>query len=210
MFAFKTNKRYNHYNNHLTKSEIIKQNLENKIIKIIDLFAGPGGLGEGFSSLKVSADRHPFKIALSIENDPQAHKTLELRSFYRQFRSRDKDVPEEYYKYIRGEINRDKLFEQYNHEASLAQKEARLATLGEEIDEKEIHEWIEDASGFKKNMTNPLVLIGGPPCQAYSLVGRSRNKGNESYTPENDERHYLYREYLKIIAKYWPSVFVKT
>jgi len=52
------------------------------------------------------------------------------------------------------------------------------------------------------------VLLGGPPCQAYSTVGRSRNRGNASYRPEKDKRHFLYREYLRIIARHWPPVFV--
>ena len=52
------------------------------------------------------------------------------------------------------------------------------------------------------------VLIGGPPCQAYSVVGRSRNKGEEGYVAENDQRHFLYREYLHVIAEFRPAVFV--
>jgi DNA (cytosine-5)-methyltransferase 1 len=52
------------------------------------------------------------------------------------------------------------------------------------------------------------VLIGGPPCQAYSLVGRSRNRGKADYRAEEDHRHYLYREYLRIIQEYRPAVFV--
>ena len=54
--------------------------MKKKEVPIIDLFAGPGGLGEGFSSLKNS-----FVIKLSIEKDENAHQTLELRSFARQF-----------------------------------------------------------------------------------------------------------------------------
>jgi DNA (cytosine-5)-methyltransferase 1 len=68
-------------------------------IPIIDLFAGPGGLGEGFSSYKNSSFT-PFEIALSIEKDPVAHQTLKLRSFTRQFKN---NIPEEYYNYVRTE-----------------------------------------------------------------------------------------------------------
>ena len=53
-------------------------------IPIIDLFAGPGGLGEGFASLRCRL-RPLFKIGLSIEKDFFAHQTLELRAFFRQF-----------------------------------------------------------------------------------------------------------------------------
>ncbi|MCZ7655505.1 MAG: DNA cytosine methyltransferase [Rhodocyclaceae bacterium] len=52
------------------------------------------------------------------------------------------------------------------------------------------------------------VLIGGPPCQAYSLVGRARNKGNKDYRAEDDHRHFLYQEYLGVIQNYRPAVFV--
>jgi len=50
------------------------------------------------------------------------------------------------------------------------------------------------------------VLVGDPPCQAYSLAGRSRMMGNPDF--ESDERHFLYREYLKIIIDHQPPVFV--
>tara|TARA_B100000780_G_C20795864_1_gene316062 strand:+ start:356 stop:586 length:231 start_codon:yes stop_codon:yes gene_type:complete len=59
---------------------------------VIDLFAGPGGLSEGFSGY--SKDNfNPFKVSISIEMDACAHKTLSLRSFFRQF----ENAPKEYY-----------------------------------------------------------------------------------------------------------------
>jgi DNA (cytosine-5)-methyltransferase 1 len=58
------------------------------------------------------------------------------------------------------------------------------------------------------NNTDNWVLIGGPPCQAYSLVGKARNKGNREYKAEDDPRHFLYKEYLRIIKKFRPAVFV--
>ncbi|MCH8905218.1 MAG: DNA cytosine methyltransferase, partial [Bacteroidetes bacterium] len=59
---------------------------------------------------------------------------------------------------------------------------------------------------IKKGLKNTKnwVLIGGPPCQAYSLVGRSRVGGINKH----DQRVYLYQEYLRIIAVHHPSVFV--
>jgi len=62
-----------------------------KKISIIDLFAGPGGLGEGFSEFRKN-HRKPFKIAISIEKEKFAHQTLSLRSFYRQFVNRHAKV----------------------------------------------------------------------------------------------------------------------
>ena len=172
----------------------------NGFIPIIDLFAGPGGLGEGFSSLKLRKGSHPFRIRLSIEKDVNAHLTLELRSFFRQFPFGD--VPSEYYMHLRGEITRERLYELYPSEAESASKEAWRATLGQEAPEN-VDRRIESSLGsVRRNI--PWVLIGGPPCQAYSTVGRSRLGG---INPE-DERVYLYREYLRIIARHNPPVFV--
>ncbi|NLX19680.1 MAG: DNA cytosine methyltransferase, partial [Desulfobulbus sp.] len=171
-------------------------------IPVIDLFAGPGGLAEGFFAYRARGKRI-FKIVLSIEKDRYAHSTLELRSFFRQFQ--EEKIPEEYYAYLRKEISRDMLFARYPVEAEAAKKEAWHAELGsDDLPADEVSERIRNVLGDAKEW----VLIGGPPCQAYSTVGRSRNKGIEGYIPEKDKRHFLYREYLQTIASHWPSVFV--
>ena len=169
-------------------------------IPIIDLFAGPGGLGEGFSALR-RGGRPVFKIGVSIEKDPVAHKTLELRAFYRQFPN---GVPPEYYQYLTDKISRDDLFNAHGKEAKAARNEAWNATLGV-TDAAEINARITAALDGR----NDWLLIGGPPCQAYSLVGRSKiigERGIKEY--EADHRHFLYREYLRIIADFRPRVFV--
>jgi DNA (cytosine-5)-methyltransferase 1 len=171
------------------------------MIPVIDVFAGPGGLGEGFSALRDPKNRPVFKIGLSIEKDTVAHQTLLLRSFFRQFHARL--VPDEYYACIRGEIGIDTLFEKHPHEAKAAGKEAICANLGKH-DWKEIDEQIKAAIAGSKNW----VLIGGPPCQAYSLVGRSRMRKKNPQKFGKDKRHLLYREYLRIIAAHRPPVFV--
>jgi len=170
-------------------------------VPVVDLFAGPGGLGEGFAALGRHEDSQPFRIVLSIENNPAAHQTLELRSFFRQFPC--SEVPASYYHHLRGAISRAELFDCYPEEAARARAEAWQATLGEEprrAVDRRIRRAVGDAGTW--------VLVGGPPCQAYSTMGRSRNKGIEGYRPEEDRRHYLYREYLRIIAGHWPPVFV--
>jgi DNA (cytosine-5)-methyltransferase 1 len=177
-------------------------------ITVIDLFAGPGGLSEGFSCFKNSENKHVFRIGLSIEKDFFAHKTLLLRSFFRQFQNNGQNVPEDYYHYLRGSINRRELFEKYPVEVSQAETETLLATLGDKYSEKIISDRIKNISALSNYNKRHWVLIGGPPCQAYSLAGRSRNKGNGNYKPEGDDHHYLYREYLKFISDHWPSVFV--
>jgi len=174
----------------------------NDRIPVIDLFAGPGGFAEGFSSFPSGAEKH-FRICLSIEKDPYAHRTLELRSFFRQFPRGQ--VPEDYYQYLRKKLSRSDLFSAWPEESRGAQHEAWLAELGSDgLLDKEVDNRIEAAL----NGAHKWVLIGGPPCQAYSIVGRSRNKGNKKYVAEEDKRHFLYREYLRIIARHWPPVFV--
>src|SRR5689334_18911464 len=73
--------------------------------KVVDLFAGPGGLAEGFASLQVEHKR-PFKVALSVEKDVAAHKTLLLRNF---LRLHPNGFPKEYYDYLDRRISREDL-----------------------------------------------------------------------------------------------------
>ncbi len=173
-------------------------------IPIIDIFAGPGGLGEGFSALPDSKGKRVFKIVLSIEKDPDAHETLMLRSFFRQFELGQ--VPNDYYDFVQGKIALDELYKRWPTQAVLAMKEAWLATLGKgdgAINDKIVDERITVAL----NKSKDWLLIGGPPCQAYSVVGRVRRKKNV-LDEEKDERVGLYKQYLRILAVHNPSVFV--
>jgi len=172
-------------------------------IPTIDLFAGPGGLGEGFSALRRNDDK-VFDIVLSIEKEQFAHRTLELRAFYRQFAP--EPAPPEYYSYISGDLSREALFASHPKQAQAAKEEAWLATLGKDgVAPATVSERITKALAGRQDW----LLIGGPPCQAYSLVGRSKiigEKGLKKY--EDDDRHFLYKEYLRIIAEHRPPVFV--
>lgn len=174
-------------------------------IPIIDLFAGPGGLGEGFSSLIDDNKKRLFKIKLSIEKDECAHQTLQLRSFFRQFSVGN--VPDEYYEYIKkynsktDHIDRERLFTKFPIEAQNAKNEAWLCELGDSNFPSEL---VDNRIKYSLNNSKNWLLIGGPPCQAYSLVGRSRNGGINN----EDPRVFLYREYLRIIAVHHPAVFV--
>ena len=185
-------------------------------IPIIDLFAGPGGLGEGFSRFPFAEKRKRFKIAVSIEKDPYAHKTLTLRAFFRQFP--EGEAPPEYYTYLRGGITRENLFKIYPTQAAAAADEAQMRTLGKDPE-------ISKIIGQKIKGHEKWVLIGGPPCQAYSLAGRSRmlglvqmedesdhvfkrRKAKNTERFQEDHRHTLYKEYLKVIADHSPPIFV--
>jgi DNA (cytosine-5)-methyltransferase 1 len=172
-----------------------------KPIPIIDLFAGPGGLGEGFTSVTGKNNNRHFKIALSIEKDDFAHRTLTLRSFVRQFEQNK--LPPEYYSFLRGEIVEEELYNLYPQEAEQAKDEAWKIELGE----KTSHSLIDTRIKAALKGEAKFILIGGPPCQAYSLVGRARRQEKEGLDIE-DERVYLYREYYRILAVHNPPVFV--
>lgn len=174
-------------------------------VPIIDLFAGPGGLGEGFSQVGWREGNPFFRIGLSVEKEVFSHRTLKLRSFVRQFSY--KQIPEEYYQYLREGRNPEDLFilEKFSEQAGAAEDEAWNETLRNDDEFNGILD-----SRIKRVLKGHenWVLIGGPPCQAYSLAGRSRNKGKKNYVPEKDERHFLYQEYLRIIGEHSPAVFV--
>jgi DNA (cytosine-5)-methyltransferase 1 len=175
-----------------------------KKIPVVDLFAGPGGLGEGFASIASEGRGSVFDIVLSVEEDPAAHQTLELRSFFRKF-TRDR-TPKEYYNYLRRTISRDELFEKYPEQANAARTEAWCETLGSgDRLNRRLDKRLKELT-FQYN--DRWVLIGGPPCQAYSMMGRARRTNIKEYSPENDARNFLYREYLRILAEHKPAVFV--
>lgn len=172
-------------------------------IPLIDLFAGPGGLNEGFSSVRYPGGKRVFGSAISIEMEQWAHQTLELRALFRKLHDHGETKP--YYRYLRGEISRDELFASAGPLAAEARAEAVMATLGKSGSENlEIERKIEAA--LRKSGSKECVLIGGPPCQAYSLVGRARRTHDEKF--EDDHKHFLYREYLNIVRKFRPAVFV--
>lgn len=174
-------------------------------IAVVDLFAGPGGLSEGFASLKVSRKGksfYPFRVALSVEKEAFARATLRLRAFYRLLILHGKSL-DRYYGYVEGMFDAPfapdtkSLWDQ-------AEEEALQMEIGAEGTSRKLHERVRDIAQRSKHW----VLIGGPPCQAYSLVGRARNRGKKDYRPERDHRHFLYRHYLELIQQHRPSAFV--
>jgi len=168
-------------------------------IPIIDLFAGPGGLGEGFAAYHTQSGRPAYRIALSVEKDEVAHRTLELRAFFRQFAPGE--APRDYYEHLRDPValSRADLFARHREQAKQAQVEAWNTELGV-IPEDDLDGRVRAALGGSENW----MLIGGPPCQAYSIVGRARRGGMDA----NDPRVHLYREYLRILAVHQPPVFI--
>lgn len=178
------------------------------MIPVIDLFAGPGGLGEGFSSLVDSNGNPIFQVVMSIEKDPQAHETLRLRSYLRKVLNEDGELPQPYLRYM--SKHDDEHLEQLKgysprmwaasgREAlcdTLVEGDMRLVDMGKE----RLAEW---RAGHGDG---PLVIIGGPPCQAYSLAGRSRRTHDKDF--DKDVKHTLYKCYLAFIEGLRPDLFV--
>ena len=184
---------------------------------MIDIFAGPGGLSEGFSRYAdwFDDDEIRFRSVLSIEKDETAVRTLTLRAFYRQF---DGELPPEYWEVVKGQAGVSVL-EKFP-EWKAAQRHVWQAELGV-VPNNELHSRIE----LRLKGADEWLLIGGPPCQAYSLMGRARMTGigfegrSDAEAAEEtrkrrlesfhkDVRHVLYREYLRIIAVHQPTAFV--
>lgn len=172
-------------------------------IPVVDIFAGPGGLGEGFSAFspRQRSREMPFRIAVSAEMEANAARTLRLRAFFRQFSPGH--APKSYYDYLAGRADVP-WTTATEPEWIAAGEEARQLTLGVPDHDAFLHDRVRRVAGNAE----PWVLVGGPPCQAYSLVGRARNLGIKGYQAEADQRHFLYTHYLKLLREFRPAIFV--
>lgn len=156
----------------------------------IDVFSGAGGLSEGFFNCGYNPIAH-------VEMNGFASDTLRTRSCYYYLKKTGN--MDYYYKYLRGSISKQQLYEK-------VPKEVIMTVINEEISDKtykSIFCKIDDIMK-KDNIKEVDVLIGGPPCQAYSLVGRASTQGGM----ENDPRNDLYIQYARFLNKYKPKLFV--
>ena len=169
---------------------------------VVDLFAGPGGLAEGFSAVVDSRGHRPFSIELSVEKDPSAYSTMLLRTFLRKFGA---NFPSEYYAFLKKGHAEPNWHQLYPRQWAAAQKEALQLELGIPEADAVLFERID---GLRRQFGSNTVLIGGPPCQAYSVAGRARNKGIANYVAEEDHRHLLYEHYIRILSRLRPAAFV--
>ncbi|MDZ7867243.1 DNA cytosine methyltransferase [Acidovorax sp.] len=175
--------------------------MKNGRVPIIDVFAGPGGLGEGFSALRDKNGDRLFQIALSVEKDSVACRTLRLRSIRRSLEESGR--LDTYFSLLRGELARAE-FEVFPIVRE-AIKEAEHEVLNAELGKNDAQDLDRRIAAAVKGSPS-WVLIGGPPCQAYSLAGRARRANDAAF--EEDEKHFLYKEYLRIIREHAPPVFV--
>lgn len=168
---------------------------------IVDLFAGPGGLSEGFHGYRTRTGHAPFELGLSIEMENAAYNTLLLRNFLRCFGD---ELPSAYYDFLAGKKEPD-WQSSWPAEWKKAQKTTLQLELGGNGSEEVVSPLVDS---LRERYHGNTILLGGPPCQAYSLIGRARNRGIKNYVPEKDQRHYLYEEYLRILKRLRPAVFI--
>ncbi len=166
---------------------------------VVDLFAGPGGLGEGFACAVDDKQRRRFRNVVSIECDPFSHQTLLLRHFFKP--SPEGEAFDDYYNFLTDRITLAELFARHPAAHTEALRSALRISLGPES-----HTEVRRIIRHRLKGTKQWALVGGPPCQAYSLAGRSRMMGQANFA--QDERHTLYLEYLQIIADHRPPIFV--
>lgn len=157
-------------------------------LNYIDLFAGAGGLSEGF----VREDFHPVA---HVEMNKEACDTIRTRIAFHYLTRNKKSKA--YFSYLKNEISRDELWSQ-------VPEELLNSVINTEISNKTISSIF---SQIDKNLDSKKqvdLIIGGPPCQAYSLVGRSRDPNRM----KGDKRNYLFRYYAQFLERYKPKYFV--
>lgn len=157
---------------------------------VLDLFSGAGGLSEGFFRQGTTFVGH-------VEADKYACQTLKTRTAYWNLKKQNKlNI---YYDYLLKKISNTELLK-------LANIDDEHEIINKAISEQTMNDIYKDISiNMKRNNVKKIdVIIGGPPCQAYSVVGRARMK--ESV--KDDHRNFLYKFYVQFLEKYKPKIFV--
>lgn len=157
-------------------------------MNFIDLFAGAGGLSEGFI-------RAGYKAIAHVEMNKDACNTLKTRSVYHWLKGNNK--LNLYKDYLISKNKNNKEF------WNLAPKEVVNSVINYQISEETLPIIFEKIDNIllKEDVD---IIIGGPPCQAYSIAGRARDPKKM----KDDPRNHLYKHYVKFLEKYKPKMFV--
>lgn len=156
-------------------------------LNFIDLFAGAGGLSEGFIQAGFTPLAH-------VEIDEAASNTLRTRAARHWLKNNNKYHI--YDSYLEGKITRNELWEKVPREI--------LSTIINKPIGKDSNPQIFKIIDGIIQSRNVDLIIGGPPCQAYSIAGRSRDRNGM----KNDSRNFLYIYYAEFLKKYKPKYFV--
>lgn len=156
-------------------------------LNFLDLFAGAGGLSEGFI-------RAGFRPVAHVESDPAACFTLRTRMAYHWLKTHGRI--NFYADYLNGSISRPEFYEH-------VPEKIVASVINAEIGAKTLPEIFRRVDALLENQTLDLI-IGGPPCQAYSIVGRSRDQNRM----KGDKRNYLYLYYAEFLKHYKPAYFI--
>jgi len=168
-------------------------NKNNKTYFVIDLFAGCGGLSEGFKQTG-------FEVIAQIEMDKWSCETLKTRHLYYGLKKIEKKYF--YSKLLKEESSYNDILNKFPKIRESISYRVVQVEFGKESFKK-ILEKIEATRKFHR-APKIHVIIGGPPCQPYSLIGRAR----DFYRMKNDNRHFLYKYYLRILKNIQPDFFV--
>lgn len=156
----------------------------------LDLFAGAGGLSEGFLRAGYTPIAH-------VEMNQDACNTLRTRSIY-YYLAQHGSLPL-YYDYLAGKITRDVLYSSVPVEvlSGVINYTMSIGTM------ETLYTKIELLMNTQRT-ENVDIIVGGPPCQAYSVVGRARSHDSM----KSDPRNFLYKTYIMVLERFSPQLFV--
>lgn len=162
-------------------------------LNFIDLFAGAGGLSEGFMQAGFNPIAH-------VEMNALAAQTLVTRSAY--YYLKENNQLHVYYQYIRGDLTQKEFLEKIPSSI----KQSVICEMMSDATLPYIFNTIDEIMKLR-NIQTVDVVIGGPPCQAYSLVGRAQSS-RMSRPMSEDPRNELYKLFARFLKRYQPKMFV--
>lgn len=158
------------------------------MLRYLDIFAGAGGLSEGFI-------RAGFEPVAHVEMDTAACYTLKTRSAYHYLKKTKR--LQLYDDYLAGKLSRSEFY-------SCVPRHVLGSVIEAEISPSSLEDIFSRIDCLLGSDGKLDLIVGGPPCQAYSLVGRSRDLNRM----QGDKRNYLYLMYAEFLKKYQPEYFV--